>query len=140
MIRVLIADDHRLVRKTLEALLDNADGIQIVGQASNGQQAVELARTLTPDVVLMDMAMPGLNGLRAIEQIRALDARIHLVMLSMYSDEALVRDALRKGARAYVLKHDSYTDLVPAIRRVASGGTFFSHEVSELVHDSDLAP
>ncbi len=140
MIRVLIADDHTLVRQTLRALLEHSAGIEIVGEASNGRQAVELVKELEPDVVLMDMAMPGLNGLRAVEQIRAGDSRVRVVMLSMYSDEALVREALRKGAHAYLLKHDSYSDLLRAIQTVAAGGTFFSREISEMIGDVDAAP
>ena len=140
MIRVLIADDHQLVRRGLLALLDKADGIEVIGEAANGQQAVELAASLSPDVVLMDMAMPGLNGLRAIEQIKSSVPKAQVVILSMFSDETLVRDALRRGARAYVLKHSSYTDLGHAIRAVYDGRTFFSREITELFPDGSLTP
>ncbi|MBI4788437.1 MAG: response regulator transcription factor [Chloroflexi bacterium] len=130
MIRVLIADDHQLVRKGLVTLLSKVEGIQVVGEASNGLRAVEMAASLLPDVVLLDMAMPGLNGLRAVELIRAKAPNTQIVVLSMYSDETLVRDALGKGARGYVLKHSSHTDLVHAIRAVSEGKTFLSREIS----------
>jgi two-component system, NarL family, response regulator NreC len=135
MIRVLIADDHQLVRKSLRLLLAKVDGIEIVGEAQDGRRAIELAESLSPDVILMDTAMPVLNGLRAAEQIRALYPSIRIVMVSMYSDEMLVREAFRKGASAYVLKNSSHTDLVPAIRAVYEQKRFLSREISEAIPD-----
>lgn len=138
MIRVLIADDHQLARQALQALLDRADDIEVVAEARDGQQAVELARRFQPNVVLMDMAMPGLSGLRALEQMQALHPRPQVVIISMYSDEGLVRDALQKGARGYLLKQSTFTELVQAIRAVHSGQTFLGAEVADLTQNSDL--
>ena len=138
MIRVLIADDHQLARKALQALLQRADDIEIVGEARDGQQAVELAQRVHPDIVLMDMAMPGLSGLRAVEQMQALHPRPQVVIISMYSDEGLVRDALHKGARGYLLKQSTFTELVQAIRAVHSGKTFLGSEVADFTRNSDL--
>ncbi len=138
MIRVLIADDHQLARSSLQALLNRAEDIEVVGEARDGQQAVELAEQVKPDVILMDMAMPGLSGLRAVEQVQTLNPRPQVVIISMYSDDGLVRDALQKGARGYLLKHSTYTELVQAVRVVYSGEKFFSPEVSEQVKNSGL--
>ena len=138
MIRVLLADDHKLVRDGLRLLLQRAEEIELVGEARDGQQAIDLAEQQKPDVVLMDVAMPGMNGLRAVELVRALVPDVHIVVLSMYSDEKLVREALRKGANGYVLKHSSYTDLLPAIRAVYEGKSYFSREVSEIVSGGEF--
>lgn len=138
MIRVLIADDHQLARKALQALLERADDIEIVGEARDGQQAVELAQRIQPDIVLMDMAMPGLSGLRAVEQMQALHPRPQVIIISMYSDEGLVRDALQKGARGYLLKQSTFTELVQAIHAVHSGKTFLGSDVADLTRNSDL--
>ena len=98
VIRVIVADDHHLVRQGIRALLEKADDIEVVGEAADGQEAVELVERLVPDVLVMDMAMPRLSGNQAIGRVRALGVATQVVILSMYSDENLVRQTLRNGA------------------------------------------
>ncbi len=130
MIRVLIAEDHHLVRQGIRALLEKAEDIQVVGEAKDGQEAVEMAEHLTPDVVVMDLAMPRMNGNLATERIRALRLECQVVILSMYSDETLVRQALRSGAKGYLLKHSVTEELLLAVRAACRGETFLSSAVS----------
>jgi DNA-binding NarL/FixJ family response regulator len=130
MIRVLIAEDHHLVRQGIRALLEKAEDMQVVGEAKDGQEAVEMAEHLTPDVVVMDLAMPRMNGNLATERIRALRLNCQVVILSMYSDETLVRQALRSGAKGYLLKHSVTEELLLAVRAACRGETFLSSAVS----------
>ncbi len=130
MIRVLIAEDHHLVRQGIRALLEKAEDIQVVGEAKDGQEAVEMAEHLTPDVVVMDLAMPRMNGNLATERIHALRLECQVVILSMYSDETLVRQALRSGAKGYLLKHSVTEELLLAVRAACRGETFLSSAVS----------
>jgi DNA-binding NarL/FixJ family response regulator len=130
MIRVLIAEDHHLVRQGIRALLEKAEDIQVVGEAKDGQEAVEMAERLSPDVVVMDLAMPRMNGNLATERIRALRLECQVVILSMYSDETLVRQALRSGAKGYLLKHSVTEELLLAVRAACRGETFLSSAVS----------
>lgn len=133
MIRVLIADDHQLVRQGFQALLARTRDIQVVGEARDGKEAVELTGKLAPDVVVMDISMPIVGGLKAAGQIQELGGETKILVLSMHSDENLVREALNHGAKGYLLKHDSYTELVTAIRAVAEGKTYFSPEIVTLL-------
>ena len=103
MITVVVADDHYLVRQGVRALLDNAAGIQVVGEAENGEQAVQLVQELQPDVVVMDISMPEMDGIRATERIRSLQNHTRVVILSMYANIDLVEQALKKGATGYLL-------------------------------------
>ncbi len=130
MIRVLIAEDHHLVRQGIRALLEKAEDIEVVGEAQDGQDAVELAERLTPDVIVMDLSMPRLNGSQATERIRALHLACQVVILSMYSDETLVRQALRAGAKGYLLKHSVAEELLLAVRAACRGETYLSSSVS----------
>ncbi len=130
MIRVLIAEDHHLVRQGIRALLEKADDIEIVGEAKDGQEAVEMAERLTPDVIVMDLAMPRMNGNLATERIRSLRLQTQVVILSMYSDETLVRQALRAGAKGYLLKHSVTEELLLAVRAACRGETYLSSTVS----------
>lgn len=139
MIRVLIADDHQLVRQGFQALLARTKDIQVIGEARNGNEAVELAVRLDPDVVVMDIHMPGLGGIKAAKQISALGSNGKVLILSMYSDESLVREAMREGAKGYLLKHNSYTELITAIRAVAQGKTYFSPEIVKLLLEDSSA-
>jgi DNA-binding NarL/FixJ family response regulator len=130
MIRVVIADDHPLVRQGIRALLEKASDIEVVGEAADGQEAVELVQRLLPDVLVIDYAMPRLNGIEAVKQIGSLGVKSRTLILSMYSDDMLVRQAIRGGASGYLLKRAVSDDLSPAIRAVARNDTFFSPEIS----------
>jgi DNA-binding NarL/FixJ family response regulator len=139
MIRIVIADDHRLMREGVKALLSKAEDIQVVGEAEDGLEAVDLALRVKPDVVLMDASMPTLSGFRAAEQIRALESNVKVLFLSGYSTEPLLRQALRSGGQGYILKDSSPQELALAIRAVHRGEFYFSPEVfsylsEELLH------
>jgi DNA-binding NarL/FixJ family response regulator len=129
-ITVLLADDHALVRKGFRRMLEDDRAIIVVGEASDGNEAVRLALELRPNVTVMDCALPGVNGIEATRQIRAKKADATVLMLSMHSEDTLVRQALEAGARGYILKNASDLDLVAAVKRAASG---------ELVLDPQLA-
>jgi DNA-binding NarL/FixJ family response regulator len=120
-IRVLLADDHSLVRKGFRRLLDDEPGIRVVGEACDGVQTVEMARSLRPDVIVMDMAMPGLNGTQATIEILKFLPGTGVVILSMYEESNYVRNAMKAGARGYLLKNASEVDLAAAIKNVARG-------------------
>lgn len=116
VIRVLVADDHELVRVQLVAMLSREPGIELVGVATNGQEAVDLAGSTEPDVIVMDIYMPEKDGIQATREIRALDNAPDVIMLSMHHSVALVQQARKNGAAAYVQKQDVSTELLPAIR------------------------
>jgi DNA-binding NarL/FixJ family response regulator len=130
VIRVIVADDHHLVRQGIRALLEKADDIEVVGEAADGQEAVELVKRLAPDVLVMDIAMPRLNGNQAVGRVRTLGAATQVVMLSMYSDETLVRQALRNGAKGYLLKRSVTEELLLAIRAASRGEIYLSPAIS----------
>ena len=133
MIQIILADDHNLVRQGICALLEKADDIEIVAQAENGQEAVDLCRNLSPDVLVMDINMPRLNGIQAAEQINALGLDTRVVMLSMHSDKTLVRQALRNGARGYLLKRSVMEELLLAVRAAYRGELYLSPAVSDTI-------
>jgi DNA-binding NarL/FixJ family response regulator len=138
-IRVLIVEDHHLVRQGIRSLLEKAEDIEVVGEAADGQEAVELTERLAPDVVVMDIAMPRMDGSQALVRIRALDAATQVIMLSMYSDEALVRQALRHGAKGYLLKRSVTEELLLAIRAASQGDTYLSPAISGPIIADSLA-
>jgi DNA-binding NarL/FixJ family response regulator len=129
-ITVLLADDHALVRRGFRRLLEDDEDIKVVGEASTGDEAVRLAETLKPAVVVMDCAMPGTSGLAATRTILGRDPGVAVLMLSMHSEETLVRQALDVGARGYVLKNALDLDLAAAVKRVAAGETVLDPGVS----------
>ena len=120
-ISVLLADDHALVRRGFRRLLEDDPALRVVGEASNGDEAIQLAASLTPDVIVMDAAMPGTNGLLATKAIVAARPEAVVLMLSMHSEDTLVRQALDAGARGYILKNAIDLDLAAAVKRVAAG-------------------
>jgi DNA-binding NarL/FixJ family response regulator len=122
-ITVLLADDHALVRRGFRRLLEDDPAIAVVGEASTGDEAVRLAQALQPHVIVMDAAMPGTSGLAATRAIRASMPDVAILMLSMHSEETLVRQALDAGARGYVLKNALDLDLATSVKRVAAGET-----------------
>jgi DNA-binding NarL/FixJ family response regulator len=136
MIRVIVADDHHLVRQGICALLEKAPDMEVVGQADDGMAALELVRRTPPDILVVDLAMPRMNGIQTIERVQALGGRTRVVVLSMYSDETLVRQALRMGAAGYLLKRSVTEELLLAIRAAARGETYLSPSVSRVLLDA----
>ena len=139
MIRVIVADDHHLVRQGIGVLLQEADDIEVVGEAEDGEEAVELVERLAPDVVVMDVAMPRLNGILAAGRLQALGVLTRVVILSMYSDGALVYEALRNGAQGYLLKRSVAEELLLAVRAAARGEIYLSPAIPRSVVEEALA-
>lgn len=138
VIRAILADDHAVVRDGLKLVL-RAKGIRVLGAASNGQEAVQLAVKLVPDVVIMDINMPGLDGIKATKLIREKNPSIQVVILSMYGDAEYVRRALKAGARAYLLKESAGTEVVDAVNAVAAGERYLSRKVTDTVTNDYLS-
>jgi two-component system, NarL family, response regulator NreC len=132
-IRILLADDHTVVRRGLRLLLEGQPEFSVVAEASDGKQAVEAAETSRPDVVVLDVAMPNLNGIEAAQRILASNPAIAIVVLSMHSDEGYVLRALKAGAKGYLLKDAAEGDLIEAIKTVTRGKTFFSSEITKML-------
>jgi len=126
MTRILIADDHGIVRAGLKLLLARIPGTEVVAEASDGREAVRLAKIFLPDIILIDVAMPLLNGLEAARQISRDNARIGIIILSMYMDETYILKALDAGAKGYLIKDNADEELANAILSVAAGRPFFS--------------
>jgi two-component system, NarL family, response regulator NreC len=129
-ISILLADDHAIVRHGLRALLETEPDFEVVGEVDNGLAAVETAEQLQPDVLVLDLMMPGLNGLDVARQTGRCSPQTRIIILSMYTAEAYVLQALRYGAAAYVLKKSSPSELVQAIREVLAGRSFLSQSLS----------
>ena len=138
MIRVIIADDHHLVRQGIHSLLEKAHDIEVVAEAEDGQQAIELVEKQVPDVLVMDISMPRLNGMQAAERVRSLHLPTQIVMLSMHSDDLMVKQALRHGARGYLLKSSVTEELLLAIRAASKGETYLSPSISKSILDDFL--
>lgn len=140
-VRVVVADDHGIVLEGMRALLSARDGFELVGSAGTGAEAVRAAVTEQPDVLVMDIAMPRLNGIQAVERIRAAGSPARIVILSMYSDEILVRQALQLGARGFLLKGSVSEELLLAIRAASRGAVYLSPAISEsVIADVSTAP
>lgn len=134
--RVLLADDHAIVRRGLRSLLETEPGLQVVGEAADGLEAVKLASELRPDLLILDIGLPRLNGIDVAARVQKLDPPPWVIILTMHTDESYILRALAAGARAYLLKDATDEDLLPAIRAAASGRPFFSPAVtSVLVED-----
>lgn len=132
-IRILLADDHTVMRNGLRLLLERQSNLTVVGEASDGRETVRLAEQLAPNVVVMDIAMPHLNGIEAARQIGTANPDIAIVILSMHSDESYVIRALKAGARAYLLKDSAEGDLIAAIHAITDGKSFFSPAISRIL-------
>jgi DNA-binding NarL/FixJ family response regulator len=135
MIRIILADDHTVMRSGLRLLLERQQDLQVVGEAADGKQAVAIAEAEKPDVVIMDIAMPHLNGVEAARQIASKCPQTAIVILSMHSDESYVIRSLKAGARAYLLKDSAEADLIAAIRAIREGKSFFSPAVRQLLKE-----
>lgn len=137
-IRVLLADDHTILREGIRILLEAEPDMDIVGEAGDGEEAVKLALELKPDIVLMDIAMPVMNGLEATRRLRAADPDIHVLILSMHEDQDYVVPILEAGASGYVLKRTAASELVSAIRAVYEGNSFLYPSVAKMLIQSYL--
>jgi DNA-binding NarL/FixJ family response regulator len=129
-IKILLADDHTIVRQGLKLIISAHPDLEVVGEAANGREAVEIAEKLRPDMVLMDVAMPELNGIEATRRLVAANARVKVLVLSMHKEAVYVREILKAGARGYILKDAIDTELLNAIRSVAKGDGYISPAVS----------
>jgi len=132
-IRVLIADDHEIVRHGIRTIVQSCQNFEVCGEASDGRQAVQMANQFHPDIVVIDIGMPHLNGLDATRQIVQGDPKVKVLILTMHESEQIVRDVLTAGARGYLLKTDAGRDLVAALEALASRKTFFTSKVAEMV-------
>jgi DNA-binding NarL/FixJ family response regulator len=129
--RILLADDHQIVREGLKALIDRHPGIEVVGEADNGRQVIEMARSAKPDIVVMDIAMPDLNGIEATQRIIAECPGMKIIGLSMYSDKRYVAEMLKAGALGYILKDCAFHELINAVKAVAADRIYLSPGLTE---------
>lgn len=133
MIRTVVVDDHHLVRQSVVSLLEKNDEIEVVGQASNGYEALKLIKRKRPDIALLDIAMPHLNGLEATRRIMKLDCNTRVIILSIHTDESVVRQAVLNGASGYLLKSSVFEELLIAIRSARNGETYLSPPIAQKV-------
>ena len=134
-IRILLADDHTVVRDGLRALLEKQPDMTVVAEAADGRESVRLAEEQAPDVVIMDIAMPNMNGIEATRRILAANPRTNVVMLSMHQDESYVLRSLKAGAKGYLLKDSLRSDVIEAVRTVAQGRSFLTRKVSKILQE-----
>ena len=142
--RILVVDDHDVVRRGLRSVLEAHPGWQVCAEATNGRNAVAQVEELNPDVIVMDISMPDMNGLEAARQIKKICPKVEIVMLSVHFSDQLVREIVDAGAKSYILKSDAERDLVIAVEAVANHRSYFTTQVSEMVMDGfrrrDAAP
>jgi DNA-binding NarL/FixJ family response regulator len=138
MLRILIADDHEVARHGIRALLEAHPGWEVCAEAKDGREAVELASTVNPDLILLDIGMPNLNGLEAARQILAASSQVPILILTMHDSDNVVREVLRAGARGFLLKSDAGRDLVAAVEALQLNRTFFTTKVSQMVLEGYL--
>ena len=134
-IRILLADDHNILRDGMRLLLERQPGFSVVGEAADGREVVQLAQEQNPDVVVMDIAMPNMNGIEATRRIVERRTEVGVVILSMHYDESYVLRSLKAGARAYLLKDTVKTELIAAIQAVAQGRSYFSPKISRILQE-----
>ena len=134
-IRILLADDHEVVRDGVRALLEKQADMAVVGEAADGRQAAQLAGDLAPDVIVMDVGMPNLNGIDATRRILAAHPQIAVVILSMHQDESYVLRSLKAGAKGYLLKESLRSDILEAIRAVSQGRSFLTRKISRMMQE-----
>jgi len=130
-VKIIIADDHAVVRIGLRTLLEKEADFQVIGEASGGIQTINLVKLLNPDAVILDMIMPGINGIEITRQIKKISSNTQVIILSMHANEAYVMETLKKGASGYVLKDSTGNDLVKAVREVIAGRRYLSPPLSE---------
>ena len=138
MLRVLIADDHEVARRGIRALLESHENWEVCAEAKDGREAVELAASERPDLILLDIGMPNLNGLEAARQILTVSPDVPILILTMHDSDNVVREVLRAGARGFLLKSDAGRDLVAAVEALQVQRTFFTNRVSQMVLDGFL--
>ena len=131
--RVLLADDHGIVRRGMRALLESEPRIEVAGEAADGREALKLCASLEPDIAIIDIAMPQLNGIDVTAQALKQSPKLKVIILSMYADESYVLRALMAGAKGYLLKEATEEDLIPAVRAVAAGKSYFSPAISRVL-------
>jgi DNA-binding NarL/FixJ family response regulator len=139
-LRILVADDHEVVRQGLRALLESQPGWQVVAEAANGRQAVELARRHKPDIVILDISMPELNGLEATSLILQEAPRSQVLILTVHESERVVREVLAAGARGYLMKSDAGRELVLAVEALGQRRPYFTSQVAEMMLEGYLQP
>ncbi len=140
VVRILIADDHEVARKGIRSLLESHPGWEICGEAQDGREAVELATRLKPDILLLDVGMPNLNGLDAARQILNLMPEARILILTIHYSEQVVREVLAAGARGFLLKSDAGRDLLAAVEALQNRRTFFTSKVAQMMLDGYLRP
>jgi DNA-binding NarL/FixJ family response regulator len=136
MIKVVVVDDHTILRQGIKALLDNQEGIEVVGEAKDGREALKIIEETLPDVILMDIAMPGLNGLEATRRIKKKFPKTKVLVLTMYTNEEYIFQILNAGANGYLVKETAFQDLISAIKAVYRDEAFMSPSISKKVISS----
>ena len=140
MLRILVADDHEVARKGVRSLLEEHPGWEVCGEAKDGREAVEFANQLKPDILLLDIGMPNLNGLDAARQILSINPDARILILTIHDSEQVVREVLAAGARGFLLKSDAGRDLVAAVEALQNRRTFFTSKVAQMMLDGYLRP